>query len=145
MAVWHTGMPLTINAQDVSGVGSRAGSARPDLVPGQRLQGPKNAGLESSWLNPAAFQSPVAGTFGNAGVGIVRGPGMANLDLSLMKRFRLGDQKRHVELRADGFNVTNSPIFNAPSVAFGGGNTNFGKITSAQNERQVQLAVKLVF
>jgi hypothetical protein len=145
MAIWHTGMPLTINAPDVSGVGSRAGSARPNLVAGQSLEGPKKAGLESSWFNPAAFQSPVAGTFGNAGVGIVRGPGTANLDLSLMKRFHLGNQRRYVELRADGFNVTNDPIFNAPSVAFGGGNTNFGKILSAQNERQVQLAVKLVF
>jgi hypothetical protein len=145
MAIWHTGMPLTISAPDVSGGGSRAGSSRPDLVPGQSLEGPKKAGLESSWLNPAAFRSPAAGTFGNAGVGIVRGPGTANLDLSLMKRFRLGDQKRYVELRADAFNATNSPIFNAPSISFGGGNTNFGKITSAQNERQVQLAVKLVF
>jgi hypothetical protein len=65
--------------------------------------------------------------------------------MSLMKRFHVGDPKRYVELRADAFNVFNHPIFNAPGVAFGGSNTNFGRITSAQNERQVQLALKLMF
>jgi hypothetical protein len=52
--------------------------------------------------------------FGNAGVGIVRGPGMLRTDLLLNKQFRIAERK-YFQLRLAPFNATNTPIFQAPA------------------------------
>ena len=43
---------------------------------------------------------PAQGTFGDAGVGIVRAPKYFNLDVSLGKKFQLGGSK-YVDFRAE--------------------------------------------
>src|SRR5690606_27774361 len=40
-------------------------------------------------FNPAAFEAPLLGTFGNAGRNIVRGDGFQSFDLSIFKRTAL--------------------------------------------------------
>ncbi|MCC6362170.1 MAG: hypothetical protein IT165_01520 [Bryobacterales bacterium] len=54
--------------------------------------------------------TPAAYSFGNAGVGIVRGPGMSRVDSSLSKQIRVTERK-YFQLRLPAFNVTNAPIF----------------------------------
>jgi hypothetical protein len=48
------------------------------------------------WFNTDAFAvfSPSPQAFGNAGVGIVRGPGYANFDFTFAKDFRVDDIRR---------------------------------------------------
>jgi hypothetical protein len=75
-------------------------------------------------------------------VGVVRGPGMKNLDLSLQKTFPIREAKR-IEFRAEAFNSTNTPLFNAPDV--GVNSAQFGQIQVAQGERNIQLALKFYF
>lgn len=42
------------------------------------------------WLNPAAFSIPAPGESGNLKRGALRGPGFAQVDLVIAKRFGLG-------------------------------------------------------
>lgn len=82
-------------------------------------------------------------TFGNSGVGIVRGPGQANLDLSLLKDFAIRERVRF-QIRSEFFNALNHPQFGNPSTSFT--SASFGTILSSSvNPRVIQFAAKLSF
>ncbi|MEZ5362062.1 MAG: hypothetical protein R2748_06880 [Bryobacterales bacterium] len=134
-----TGMPWTISSPDRSGTVSRG--YRADRV-GDGNDGPKTVGQGGAWFDTSAFSQPLVGTFGNSGVGVVRGPGYTTLDASLQKRFSITERQR-VMFRASFINASNSPIFER-------GNRNvtsptFGEITSAQGSRVVQFALRYEF
>ena len=97
-------------------------------------------------MSPADFQrlDPVTqgGQFGNEGRNVVRGPGFANLDLSLFKNFPLGEGKR-LQFRAECFNLLNHPNFQLPENDIA--SPEFGQILEAASPRLFQLALKLVF
>ena len=97
------------------------------------------------WFNTSCFVArPLAETAepGNTGRNVIRGPGFASADLSLFKNIAL--QGRHrIQLRLEAFNAFNQVRFNNPSGAFNTGN--FGRITSAQDGRVIQLGVKYLF
>ena len=95
-----------------------------------------------SWFNTAAFAQPAAYTFGNAGVGIVRGPGLIQVDLSLIREFTIS-QKMRTEVRAEVFNVIDRTNFGNPGTVFG--SSTFGVINSASPGRQVQLGLRMTF
>jgi hypothetical protein len=101
---------------------------------------PANQGPDH-WINPAAFTTPVAGTFGNLGRNALRGPGFANFDFSLVKVESIGEA--NVEFRAEVFNIFNHPNFSVPSGVMG---TSLGVISATISpERQIQLGVKVGF
>src|SRR5229473_1535830 len=52
-------------------------------------------------FNTAAFAIPAVGTFGNAGIGILRGPGINNWDMAASKRFTLFSESRWIQFRAE--------------------------------------------
>jgi hypothetical protein len=52
------------------------------------------------------FIQPLPGTYGNAGRNMLQGPGLAETDLSLAKKFPLSEQL-NVLFRAEFFNVLN--------------------------------------
>jgi hypothetical protein len=94
------------------------------------------------WFNTAAFAQPARGGFGSAGRNILSGPSHTWFDVSFFKNVPLGE-KRRLQFRAETFNIFNTTRFNQPSGAM---NTpNYGVITSAQDPRIVQLALKLYF
>lgn len=72
----------------------------------------------------------------------MRGPGYSDLDLALIRRLQLR-AARAVELRAEVFNLTNTPPLGAPNGTLG--SAAFGSITSAGDPRVTQLAVKFLF
>lgn len=95
---------------------------------------------------------PVIGNgtgFGNAKRNVLRGPGQVNFDIALAKSTRLGgiSQGSELELRAEAFNVLNTPQFGNPGVAqANAANASFGIIsTTVVAPRIVQLAVKYRF
>ena len=100
-----------------------------------------------NFLNPAAFSLPALGTYGNVGKGSLRGPNLATLDSGLFKEFAFDAERAHLQFRAEFFNVFNRVNFNNPSnsvvTSFTSGG--FGSLTSAQDPRIGQLALKLVF
>ena len=58
------------------------------------------------WLNPAAFRAPGPGAFGNLANNSLIGPGRFNVDMGLVRVFRIGGE-RQVQFRAEAFNVFN--------------------------------------
>jgi hypothetical protein len=72
----------------------------------------------------------------------VRAPGRFNYDLALEKHIPLKERVSAL-FRAEAFNLTNSPYFGAPGQNLG--SANFGVISSSTGERQVQLALKIIF
>jgi hypothetical protein len=92
------------------GGGSSRNVRRPDVIPGV------NPYLDAGrgWINPAAFSIPQAGTFGNSGRNSLTGPGLAQLDLTLSKRFAV-TERVNVEFRAEAYNILNHTNFANPA------------------------------
>jgi hypothetical protein len=85
---------------------------------------------------------PKAGYFGNAGVYILPGPGIANWDLALQKQTRFSESVQAV-LRVEMFNALNHTQFSAVNGM--AGDANFGQVTQARTPRQIQLGLKLLW
>lgn len=95
------------------------------------------------WLNPKAFTAPAAYTFGTFPRNGLRSDRYKDLDLSLFKSFPLY-REANLQLRAEAFNLTNTPVFSAPGNSVG--SPTFGVIsTTANSPRQLQFAAKLTF
>ena len=95
------------------------------------------------YFDTAAFSAPAQDTWGSlTRNGSIRGPGFWNLDASLVKRLRFGD-KVNAELRADAFNLTNTPHFNNPNGSFG--QATFGEINSSFGQRLVRFGARVIF
>jgi hypothetical protein len=136
------GFPLTIAAGDASGTNSRG--PRADCIAPVNILGRTNSPAGGyQWFDPSAFAAPKPGTFGNCGIGTVRGPGLSTLDLGLQKRFSISETK-WVEFRSEFINFTNTPILNVGfgTQALGGG---LGQIQGSQGPRNIQFALKLFF
>ncbi|HSE19991.1 MAG TPA: carboxypeptidase-like regulatory domain-containing protein [Pyrinomonadaceae bacterium] len=154
--------------------------ARPSWAPGATLGTASSNVPAGYFFNPFAFVRPVVtagrlipssngaaladglGTdLGNVGRNVLRGPRQANFDFSIIKRFRLGEQK-NLEFRAEFFNVFNhvnfdNPISNLNVITSSGGSLDgntgriinpgdFGRIVSTSNNpRLVQLALRVNF
>jgi Carboxypeptidase regulatory-like domain len=86
------------------------------------------------YFDPTSFQQVTAttpglidGFFGNAGRDILRGPGYFDLDMSLMRNFKI-TERFTFQFEADAFGVTNTPHFNTPNANISA--ANFGAVTS---------------
>jgi hypothetical protein len=108
------------------------------------------------FFNKAAFSAPPiigsdgkATAYGNAGYGIILGPGQFNFDATIQKTTKMGGIHEDATLvfRTEFFNVFNHPQFNAPTGSqLDASNSQFGQITSESvNPRLVQFALKYVF
>ncbi len=136
---FRSGFPITVTAADQSLQGGR-GTARPNLIGNPTLD---NRTLDR-WMDAAAFSLPASGTFGSAGVGILRAPGFKNWDLSLSKKFNLTESK-FFDFRAEFFNFTNTPSF-APPLANWSDTATFGRITdTVSNPRNLEFVLKFHF
>jgi hypothetical protein len=136
----HGGFPLTIKMSgDPSGTVARSFRANVNGKPND----PKQIGPGVLYLDPTPYSAPAARTFGNVGVGTSRGPGMSRFDLSLGKKFMVGERK-WFEVRAEAFNLTNTPIFLSPASQIITSSL-FGQIRSSQGERNIELAAKFNF
>jgi hypothetical protein len=142
----QSGQPLTaVLSTSLSGTQSN-GTDRPDLVANPRLPGGQRS--PDRWFNTDAFQSPpifmdAQGAFsipGNEGRNVITGPGLAEWDFSVERHTRL-NERINLVFRADCFNLTNHPNFDRPGLIFG--TSNFGRISSAENSRQIQFALRL--
>jgi outer membrane receptor protein involved in Fe transport len=74
-----------------------------------------DAGPNSQYFDVSAYRSVTQVRFGNSGQGEWRGPSAPNVDLSLFRVFRLG-QTKTLQVRAEVFNLTNTPHFGNPNA-----------------------------
>jgi hypothetical protein len=153
----NTGLPLSIydGADDVGYAAS--GNPRPNYVAGCNPQ----VGAVTEWFNPACYSLQTPGTLGDVGRNTIVGPGIAQLDLALVKDTRIQkiSEAFHIQFRAEAYNLLNHPQFAQP------GNTVFSSIASPTNPngvinptagqitaiapnssgRQIQLGLKILF
>jgi hypothetical protein len=142
----QTGQPMTaVLSTALSGTQSN-GSDRPDLIASPNI--PSGQRGPNRWFNTAAFRTPPIyfdqlGAFsipGNEGRNIITGPDFKVWDSSLERQVRLSERANLV-FRTELFNLTNHPNFDRPGLIFG--TSNFGRISSAQNSRQIQFSLRL--
>jgi len=134
----HTGFPITVMANDLSG--TLSGGMRADCL--GPVTYPRGVGLGTTWFSTNEFSQPAGGTFGSCANGTVRGPGSRQWNESFQKEFPFGESKR-LEFRAEFINFTNTPIFNAPNQNVD--SSQFGQVLSAQGQRNIQFALKFYF
>ena len=104
------------------------------------------------WFDTTAFVNPPNYTYGNLSRVLpdVRNPGVINVDLSLVKNFRLGETSR-LQLRGEAFNVANHVNLGFAGGGFSPGadgkniSSTFGTITSARDPRTIQIGAKITF
>jgi hypothetical protein len=150
---------LVVTGRDALGLGITSVS-RPDFVPGQALYLYGDGYPGGTVFNRAAFDgaTPQAqGRQGTLGRNVLRGFGLKQVDLSLRRRFRV-TETMGIDLRADTFNVFNTPNFGNPAGVMT--SANFGRstailstgVTGGQNPqfqiggpRSVQLGLRLQF
>ena len=165
VTVLQTGTPFNITEPtDRSLTG--AGSDRPDLVGGSvTFNDPRNTDTANGGPNRyfngtgggsgTAATNPFfrrigsgpsldegAGRFGTLGRNVFHGPGDINFDFTLMKRTRIGENKI-LEFRSEFFNVFNHANFGNPNGNIG--SVNFGRITTSDDPRLIQFALKFHF
>jgi hypothetical protein len=90
------------------------------------------------------FSRPTAGEIGTGGRNAFRGPRFFNVDMSLVKRFRINDRQA-ISFRAEAYNLFNNANFGPPSTDLSNPAT-FGKISSTVgNPRILQMALRYDF
>jgi hypothetical protein len=97
------------------------------------------------YFDTSAFSAPPPFTFGNSPrlFSTLRGPGVANTDLSLFKSVSMSERLK-LQFRAEFFNAFNRPEFDVPNTQLG--SAGFGVISSQANQpRDIQFALKLLF
>ncbi|HYX27891.1 MAG TPA: hypothetical protein VE863_04940, partial [Pyrinomonadaceae bacterium] len=179
-----SGLPIDITdggAGSLFGLnGGNNALARPSWAPGATVSSTRTNVPTGYFFNPFAFVRPVVqagqvipsangmaianglGTdIGNVGRNVLRGPSQTNVDFSLIKRFKIAEQK-NLELRAEFFNLFNhvnfdNPISNLNAITSSGGSIDantgriinpgdFGRIVAATNNpRLIQFVVKFNF
>ena len=147
----QSGLPLTfIEGADVAldgtgGASYQHAQLQPGVTTGNIILHQSRAVEVAQYFNTAAFVNPrlvPPGTYGDAGRSLIRGPGLANTDFSVLKDFAVHESVR-VQFRAEMFNSLNQVNFSNPNVTASSGS--FGRITGAASGRVIQLALKALF
>lgn len=94
------------------------------------------------WLAPSCFAAPMPGYFGNSGVYILPGPGVANIDMALQKEIARKESVR-MAVRLETFHTPNHTQFSAVNSTVG--DANCGQVVQARTPRQVQIGRKLLW
>jgi hypothetical protein len=135
----QSGLPIPLGATVLGG------GDRPNVVPGASDK-PATQSL-SQWFNTAAFSAPAPFTYGNVSRTLpdISSDGVFSMDLSAFKNFTVRERYQ-LQLRAEAFNFTNTPVFDTPGTLYG--TPTFGVVTATAfnpHPRVVQLGLRLKF
>jgi hypothetical protein len=130
-ATYYTGPPITIEDSNINA--NLGESLRPNRIAnGAETSGSGRRGIDFPWYAPSAFVptaqcsngpprscSPDKYGFipyvpGNSGRNILDGPGRQNINLSMLKRWSVGERK-YIQFRWEVFNIFNHPNFLLPN------------------------------
>jgi hypothetical protein len=149
VATLVSGFPFTPQLGfNPSNNGDTRNPVRPSWNPA--FHGPVILGRPDRYFDPNAFITPLNGTYGNVGRDTFTGPGLKNIDFSLLKDTSLNERLR-LEFRAEWFNILNTPNFNTPNLIVFTSNSGIpssaaGRITSTSTtSRQIQFGLKLIW
>ena len=148
----QSGLPINITSgvdNSLSGVGADQADYT-GVSPARPSGAPK-----TTWFNKAAFMKNATGTFGNVPRNSLRGPGYADVDMSIFKDI-FPERRIHGQFQAEAFNVFNHTNLGNPSgnVSAGtfsqitGTNASTGSVNMTSTvgaARIFQFAAKIVF
>jgi hypothetical protein len=145
----QSGTPLTITANG-GPLAAPGNTQTANQVASVQILHGINVG--NPWFSTSSFAQPVGATFGNTGRNILSGPGFFQIQLSLFKDIKI-TERFNAQIRAESFNVTNTPQFANPSTSLT--SQTFGYITSTVGSgtgvnglgggRVIQLGFKMRF
>jgi hypothetical protein len=138
----QSGLPFSVFATSNAACGCSSGEFRAELI-----GNPLPPGFQQNidhWFDPAAFSDPPPEQYGNSGRNIIAGPGLANLDFSVFKKFTLGEG-RTLQVRGEYFNLLNHPNFLYPTSTTDATWNTGGILTEAMPARVGQIALKFIF
>lgn len=142
----YQGRPFTVFASDASL--NMPGNAQTADQIKDEVETLGHVGNAGTFFDTTAFARVTEVRFGNVGRNTMRGPGVVNLDLSLFRTFALTD-KYQLQVRAEAFNVSNTPHFSAPDND--ANSSDFGKVLSTDGgsaigrSREFRFGVRLSF
>lgn len=113
IVTFQGGFPFTpsLGSADPANSG-RAYGLRPNVAGTGRVSN-QNRNL---WFNINDFPVPARFTIGNAGRNILRGPGLSNQDLSLLKNFHF-NERMYLQFRVEYFNAFNVTNLSNPNTS----------------------------
>ncbi len=142
----YSGRPFTLSASDAS-LNMPGNTQTPDQVK-ENVEIFGKVGDDGTYFDTTAFARVTDVRFGNVGRNTMRGPGVANLDASLFRTFKL-THGMDLQFRAEAFNVTNTPHFGQPNGNVN--SSNFGKVLGINTadamgqSRQFRFGLRLGF
>jgi hypothetical protein len=147
VALMQSGTPFTVtnslSGQAWDGDMGSGGAGFADYVGGPTYTSGSTKERLGAYLVKTAFAAAPRTRFGTLGRNALRGPGQANLDFALQKRFKLWEETA-LNFRTEFFNIFNQPNFSNPNGSFDA--TAFGVISSTNaNARIIQFGLKLTF
>jgi hypothetical protein len=140
--VAYTVVNSTSRTNTGNNAGTLNGGDRPNVNGNPNL--PASERTVQRWFDTSVFSAADLYTSGNVGLSLMHGPSQRRLDMSIFKDLSLGGTRK-LQLRAEVYNVTNTPSFWLPDFNFG--SPGFGSISSTGNSipRQMQFGVKYLF
>ena len=154
LVVARNGFPFNANVLTATIGGA---FPRPDRVAGQPPWVADRFAPGNQRLNPMAFAIPPTLRQGTEGRNDIRGFGLSQVDVSLLRKLSFTD-KLALDLRVDAFNLLNHPNFSSPLAYVGLGPAYLQSTTTANaglgglnplfqqgGPRSLQLSLKLVF
>ena len=135
-------------ATDAAGLGilgnTNAG-LRPNMIADPNSGNGRQIHTASEWFYRGAFAAPLPGSgqVGNEKRGVVNGPGFNRIDVGVFRNFRFF-READFQLRGEAFNVLNHTNLSNPGTTATTSST-FGVITSARDNRILQVAGKIRF
>ena len=156
----NSGLPLTVTmsgggllpdgsvANDAAGLGvlgTSAVSLRPNQVADPNSGYGQTLKKRLNWFNKLAFSAPTPGSLavGNERRGVIEGPGYNRIDLGAFRNIKIHEGV-NFQFRAEGFNVLNHTNWQSVGTSATTGST-FGQVTTARDNRILDVGAKLVF
>jgi hypothetical protein len=140
--IWQFSSGQRFTATLASAVSNSTGGGgdRPNRIKDGNL--PTDQRTIDHWFDLTAFSTPAQYTFGNAGTGILVGPGNFNLDAGIHRNFPIGERYT-LSYRCEMFNAFNHANFNVPNASIGSASA--GQISGTAAARVFQMALKVIF
>ncbi len=136
----YTGTPMTITANGTSlNAPDEAQTANQILSNVTFLGG---IGPNAYYYNPKAFAPVTTVSYGNTGLNILRGPGVWNTNLSIVRDFPIRENMKF-QFRTEFYNLPNTSHFNAPDTNVN--DSTFMQVSSSFGERNVRFGARLQF
>jgi hypothetical protein len=141
IATFQSGLPFTPTM-----AASNLNNAGAYQLPNRTCHGelPSDQRSVSRWFDTSCFVAPPPFTYGNSGINILRGPGLSQVDLAVLKNIPFSERIR-AQFRVEAFNIANRANFRLPNFNIGvpAGATINNTLTGFG--RQLQLVAKVEF